>query len=72
MVRLQKFLADAGVGSRRASEQIILAGRVVVNGQAARVLGVEDYVHLDLGYERYFRSNDLTVNIATCGFGLSF
>ena len=39
MVRLQKFLADAGVASRRASEQIILAGRVAVNGQAARVLG---------------------------------
>jgi len=30
MVRLQKFLADAGVASRRASEQIILAGRVAV------------------------------------------
>ena len=29
-------------------------------------------VHLDLGYERYFRSNNLTVDIATCGFGLLF
>jgi 16S rRNA U516 pseudouridylate synthase RsuA-like enzyme len=27
-IRLQKFLAEAGVASRRASEQIILAGRV--------------------------------------------
>jgi len=32
MVRLQKYLAEAGVASRRASEQIILAGRVRVNG----------------------------------------
>jgi len=29
-------------------------------------------VHFDLGYERYFRSNNLTVDIATCGFGLIF
>ena len=28
MVRLQKFLAEAGVASRRASEQIIAEGRV--------------------------------------------
>jgi 23S rRNA pseudouridine2605 synthase len=41
MVRLQKFLADAGVASRRASEQFILAGRVEVNGQVVRVLGTK-------------------------------
>lgn len=40
VVRLQKFLAEAGVASRRAAEQIILAGRVQVNGQPVRVLGV--------------------------------
>jgi 23S rRNA pseudouridine2605 synthase len=39
VIRLQKFLADAGVASRRAAEQIILEGRVVVNGSAVRVLG---------------------------------
>jgi pseudouridine synthase len=39
MVRLQKFLADAGVASRRAGEQIILAGRVTVNGENVRELG---------------------------------
>ncbi len=38
-IRLQKFLAEAGVASRRAAEQIILAGRVQVNGQPVRVLG---------------------------------
>ena len=41
MVRLQKFLADAGVASRRASEEIILAGRVAVNGQTVQVLGTK-------------------------------
>ena len=39
MVRLQKFLADAGVASRRAGEQIILAGRVSVNGETVAELG---------------------------------
>ena len=39
MVRLQKFLADAGVASRRAGEQIILEGRVAVNGETVRLLG---------------------------------
>ncbi len=46
MVRLQKFLADAGVASRRASEEIIRAGRVAVNGQKVTELGVKvDPVH---------------------------
>jgi 23S rRNA pseudouridine2605 synthase len=39
VVRLQKFLADAGVASRRAGEQIILEGRVAVNGKTVRLLG---------------------------------
>lgn len=41
MVRLQKFLADAGIASRRASEQFILEGRVEVNGQPVRILGTK-------------------------------
>lgn len=40
-IRLQKFLAEAGVASRRAAEQIILAGRVQVNGQPVQVLGTK-------------------------------
>src|SRR5438132_10852373 len=31
--RLQKLLASAGIASRRASEELIAAGRVTVNGQ---------------------------------------
>jgi 23S rRNA pseudouridine2605 synthase len=47
MVRLQKFLADAGVASRRAGEQFILAGRVAVNGQTVRLLGTKVEAHHD-------------------------
>jgi len=41
VVRLQKFLAEAGLASRRASEQIILAGQVAVNGRTVNQLGVK-------------------------------
>jgi len=36
--RLQKIMAQAGLGSRRSCEEIIQAGRVTVNGQVA-ILG---------------------------------
>ncbi|MBR0081177.1 MAG: rRNA pseudouridine synthase [Clostridia bacterium] len=35
MVRLQKYMADCAVASRRACEEIISAGRVTVNGTTA-------------------------------------
>lgn len=38
-MRLQKFLAEAGVASRRASEELILAGRVSVDGEQVKTLG---------------------------------
>jgi 23S rRNA pseudouridine2605 synthase len=39
LVRLQKVLADAGIASRRASEQLILDGRVSVDGIQITELG---------------------------------
>ncbi|WP_419859043.1 pseudouridine synthase [Candidatus Palauibacter irciniicola] len=38
-MRLQKYLAGAGVASRRASEELIVSGRVRVNGEVATKLG---------------------------------
>jgi 23S rRNA pseudouridine2605 synthase len=39
--RLQKILSQAGVASRRASEQLMLEGRVTVNGTTVRQLGTK-------------------------------
>jgi 23S rRNA pseudouridine2605 synthase len=41
VTRLQKYLADAGVASRRASEEIISSGRVKVNGRVVKELGTK-------------------------------
>ena len=38
-VRLQKVLAQAGVASRRAAEELIAAGRVSVDGKIVREMG---------------------------------
>ena len=40
-VRLQKYLASAGVASRRKSEELILDGRVSVNGKIVTELGTK-------------------------------
>ena len=40
-VRLQKYLAEAGVASRRASEDIIAQSRVSVNGKVVTELGTK-------------------------------
>jgi 23S rRNA pseudouridine2605 synthase len=41
MERLNKILAHAGVGSRRRCDELIAAGRVTVDGLAARELGTK-------------------------------
>lgn len=51
MERLQKFMAEAGVASRRACEELIRQGRVTVNGETASlgrsVEPKQDRVELD-------------------------
>jgi 23S rRNA pseudouridine2605 synthase len=39
--RLQKIMAACGVASRRKAEEIILAGRVTLNGEVVRELGTK-------------------------------
>lgn len=41
MERLQKYMAHAGIASRRKSEELIQDGKVKVNGQVIRELGVK-------------------------------
>jgi 23S rRNA pseudouridine2605 synthase len=60
--RLQKIIAAAGVASRRKAEELITAGRVLVNGQVVLQLGTKadpdhDHIRVDgkllQGPERY-------------------
>ena len=60
--RLQKIIAAAGVASRRKAEELITAGRVVVNGNVVTELGTkvdpeQDHIRVDgkllQGPERY-------------------
>ena len=50
-IRLQVYLSRSGVASRRASEKIILDGRVKVNGKVVTELGTKvspsDEIFLD-------------------------
>ena len=43
LVRLQKYLADAGIASRRKAEELILNGQVKVNGVTVTELGTKIY-----------------------------
>jgi len=48
--KLHKVLADAGFGSRREMEEVIVAGRVSVNGQPAHIgqrVGAKDQVRVN-------------------------
>jgi 23S rRNA pseudouridine2605 synthase len=50
--RLQKIIAAAGVASRRKAEDLIVSGRVVVNGQVVNELGTkadpeQDHIRVD-------------------------
>jgi 23S rRNA pseudouridine2605 synthase len=49
-VRLNAYLARAGVASRRKADELILAGRVVVNGEPGQLntfISADDVVELD-------------------------
>ncbi len=46
--RVQKILARAGFGSRRKCEELILAGRVAINGERQTQLGCKADAHYDV------------------------
>ncbi|QIK70184.1 rRNA pseudouridine synthase [Erysipelothrix sp. HDW6C] len=50
-IRLQKYIAQAGVASRRKAEELIAKGKVKVNGVIVKEMGVQiepgDEVHVD-------------------------
>lgn len=51
-IRLQKYIADCGITSRRKAEEMILSGRVQVNGEVVMELGTKvnpniDVIHVD-------------------------
>jgi pseudouridine synthase len=41
MIRLNKFLASAGIGSRRKCDDYIVEGKITVNGEVVQQLGVK-------------------------------
>ena len=41
MTRINKYIADAGVCSRREADQLIAAGKIKINGQLVTVLGTK-------------------------------
>ena len=46
-MRINKFLAEAGVCSRRGADELVLAGAVTVNGAVVTTPGVQVDVHAD-------------------------
>lgn len=51
-VRLQKLVSQAGIASRRQAEEMILSGRLTVNGKIVRLLGTKanpnkDHIKVD-------------------------
>lgn len=51
-IRLQKYIADCGITSRRKAEEMITSGRVQVNGEIVMELGTKvnpniDVIHVD-------------------------
>lgn len=41
MIRLQKYIADCGIASRRKAEELIKQGRVKVNGSVVKEMGIK-------------------------------
>lgn len=62
-MRLNKFLAQSGVASRRKCDELILAGKVKVNGKLVKELGVEVNVMADSVYFDGKRVKPVNTNV---------
>lgn len=47
-IRLQKYMAEAGIASRRKAEELILEGKVKVNGKTVNELGIKIVPNKDI------------------------
>ncbi|MBS5856962.1 MAG: pseudouridine synthase [Clostridia bacterium] len=47
-IRLQKYMAEVGIASRRKAEELILEGKVKVNGKIANELGIKILPNKDI------------------------
>ena len=47
-IRLQKYMAEAGISSRRKAEELILEGKVKVNGKTINELGIKIVPNKDI------------------------
>lgn len=47
-IRLNRFLADCGLGSRRKAEELILGGQIVINGKKVTDLGTRVNLETDV------------------------
>lgn len=46
-MRLQKYIADCGITSRRKAEELIIQGKVSVNGNVVTELGTKVILNID-------------------------
>ncbi|MBR6504914.1 MAG: rRNA pseudouridine synthase [Clostridia bacterium] len=58
-IRLQKYLAEAGIASRRKAEEYILSGRVKVNNKTVQELGTKVDIETD---EVFFDDKKVLLN----------
>ncbi len=47
-IRLQKYMAEAGISSRRKAQELILEGKVKVNGKTINELGIKIVPNKDI------------------------
>ena len=65
--RLQKILSRAGVASRRLAEELIVQGRVQVNGRTVTALGTKADPGADGGSDRFGESAGSPPSCPRCG-----